>query len=95
MNIYNKQEIFIILNSSLLIIITFIGTLSIIFSNLRRRNRYNKLSRYQLNVINGDLKHEFGIINRQEWDGVLKIIDLILKYSKNIILVKYNFLMTQ
>ena len=41
-------------------------------------------------VINGDLKHEFGRINRQEWTGVLKILDIILEHCNNIVLVKGN-----
>ena len=41
-------------------------------------------------VINGDLKHEFGIISDQEWRDSLRIFDLILKYCDDIILVKGN-----
>ncbi len=41
-------------------------------------------------VITGDLKHEFGRISRQEWDDVLKLFDLINKYTDKIILVKGN-----
>ncbi len=40
-------------------------------------------------VINGDLKHEFGEISRQEWQETLEIIDLILNKSK-LVLVKGN-----
>ena len=41
-------------------------------------------------VINGDLKHEFGTISDQEWRDSLRIFDIILKYSKEIILIKGN-----
>jgi len=40
-------------------------------------------------IINGDLKHEFGEISRQEWNETGEILDLLLKYGK-IILVKGN-----
>jgi putative SbcD/Mre11-related phosphoesterase len=40
-------------------------------------------------VINGDLKHEFGEISRQEWRETLEILDLLLKQSK-VILIKGN-----
>ncbi len=40
-------------------------------------------------IINGDLKHEFGIISDQEWRDCLKLIDLFLEYGE-VILVKGN-----
>jgi hypothetical protein len=40
-------------------------------------------------VINGDLKHEFGVISESEWNETLKILDLMLKQS-NVVLVKGN-----
>ncbi len=43
----------------------------------------------KLVVINGDLKHEFASISRQEWKETLELIDLIIKQSK-IILIKGN-----
>lgn len=43
----------------------------------------------ELIVINGDLKHEFGEISKQEWNEALAILDLCLKYAK-VILVKGN-----
>lgn len=45
-------------------------------------------------VITGDLKHEFGVINRSEWDNILKIIDLFLKYCKKLVIIKGNHDMT-
>jgi uncharacterized protein len=41
-------------------------------------------------IINGDLKHEFGIINKQEWNDSLSILDYIQTKCKKIILVKGN-----
>ena len=43
----------------------------------------------KLVIINGDLKHEFGKISRQEWQDSLEILDLFLKKSK-VILIKGN-----
>ena len=40
-------------------------------------------------IINGDLKHEFGIISEQEWRNTLKILDLCLSYAP-VILIKGN-----
>lgn len=41
-------------------------------------------------IINGDLKHEFGEISRQEWHEVLEILELLMKDKRKIILVKGN-----
>ncbi|HEX54973.1 MAG: phosphoesterase [Candidatus Altiarchaeales archaeon] len=41
-------------------------------------------------VINGDLKHEFGRISRQEWDEVLNFIDFLEENSDEIFLIKGN-----
>lgn len=43
----------------------------------------------ELVVIDGDLKHEFANISKQEWKETLELIDLILRESK-IILIKGN-----
>ncbi len=40
-------------------------------------------------IINGDLKHEFGQISRQEWSEATGILDLLLKKCK-VILIKGN-----
>src|SRR3989344_8555831 len=40
-------------------------------------------------IINGDLKHEFGEISRQEWHDTSEFLDLILKNSK-VVLIKGN-----
>ena len=41
-------------------------------------------------VFNGDIKHEFGNISKTEWRHSLKLLDLLLKYSKEIVFVKGN-----
>ncbi len=41
-------------------------------------------------VINGDLKHEFGQISRQEWTDTLKFLDLCSQHSEEIVLIKGN-----
>jgi len=41
-------------------------------------------------VINGDLKHEFGVISDQEWRDALKVIDLCAKYADKLYFVKGN-----
>jgi putative SbcD/Mre11-related phosphoesterase len=41
-------------------------------------------------VINGDLKHEFGEISRQEWQDTLEILDLLMKNKRKVVLIKGN-----
>lgn len=41
-------------------------------------------------VINGDLKHEFGEISKQEWQDTFKVLDILDKNCGKIILVKGN-----
>ncbi|MCC7551473.1 MAG: metallophosphoesterase [Methanobacterium sp.] len=41
-------------------------------------------------IINGDLKHEFGKINRQEWKETLEFIDYLKNRFQEIILIKGN-----
>jgi len=55
-----------------------------------RLEKILKVTKPKVVVINGDLKHEFGRISRQEWNDVYKFIDLILKYSPKMIFVKGN-----
>ena len=40
-------------------------------------------------IINGDIKHEFGTISRQEWRDTLKVLDY-LREKGNVILIKGN-----
>ncbi|MBS3107335.1 metallophosphoesterase [Candidatus Woesearchaeota archaeon] len=41
-------------------------------------------------IINGDLKHEFGIISKTEWTNTLDLLDLLGKHCKEIILILGN-----
>ena len=41
-------------------------------------------------IVNGDLKHEFGVISGQEWREILKFLDLLSQHCKAIVLVKGN-----
>jgi hypothetical protein len=62
-----------------------INRLNKIFLDLKKRKiKIEKV------VINGDLKHEFGKISEQEWRETLRLLDFLLKHSKEIILVKGN-----
>lgn len=40
-------------------------------------------------IINGDIKHEFGTISRQEWRDTLRILDYLMEKG-NVILIKGN-----
>ena len=55
-------------------------------------NLNNLLNNLDVNtvVITGDFKHEFGVISETEWRNTLQIIDLILKHTKRLILIKGN-----
>lgn len=50
----------------------------------------NKKTSFDLIIINGDLKHEFGTISETEWRQTLKFIDFIATKTKKIILIKGN-----
>ena len=41
-------------------------------------------------IINGDLKHEFGKISKQEWKEVLNFLEFLKKNFREIILIKGN-----
>ncbi len=41
-------------------------------------------------IINGDLKHEFGTVLRQEWREVLEFLDFLLRQGKEVIIIKGN-----
>ncbi|MBS3166317.1 metallophosphoesterase [Candidatus Woesearchaeota archaeon] len=41
-------------------------------------------------IINGDLKHEFGTVLRQEWKEVLQFLDFLLQHCKEVIIIKGN-----
>ncbi len=50
-------------------------------------SRTNKLSQV---IINGDVKHEFGIISEQEWRDALKLFEVLSLYCDEIVLVRGN-----
>jgi|TARA_B100001971_G_C18254880_1_gene581214 putative SbcD/Mre11-related phosphoesterase len=41
-------------------------------------------------IINGDIKHEFGIISETEWRHTLQLLDFLKKYCNEVILIKGN-----
>lgn len=41
-------------------------------------------------IINGDLKHEFGEISRQEWRDTLRLLDFLSSKCNEIVLIKGN-----
>jgi len=41
-------------------------------------------------IVNGDLKHEFGRISRQEWNEALNFLEFLEEHFKEIILLKGN-----
>ncbi len=41
-------------------------------------------------IINGDLKHEFGTISKQEWIDTLRFLDFLKNFCREIILLKGN-----
>lgn len=41
-------------------------------------------------IINGDLKHEFGRVLRQEWKEVLILIDFLLRNCQDLVLIRGN-----
>lgn len=41
-------------------------------------------------IINGDLKHEFGRVLKQEWKDVLKLVDFLKENCQELILIKGN-----
>jgi len=49
----------------------------------------NKVKPKQI-IINGDLKHEFGQILRQEWNEVLQFLDFLLGRGLEIVIIKGN-----
>jgi len=41
-------------------------------------------------ILNGDVKHEFGVISKQEWREVLRLLDFLKEKSIEVIVVKGN-----
>ncbi len=61
-----------------------------IISRITRILNFLKNKRIEKIIVNGDLKHEFGVISEQEWRNTLKFLDLLAKYCNEIILIKGN-----
>jgi uncharacterized protein len=57
---------------------------------IKRMEEINSRSDCTNIIINGDLKHEFGKISRQEWNETLKFIDYLKERFQDIILIKGN-----
>ncbi len=51
---------------------------------IQRRSSVNKI------IVNGDLKHEFGQITRQEWNETTEFLDYLKSNYEEIILIKGN-----
>jgi len=62
-----------------------IDRLNILFDKLKKIK-----IKIEIVVINGDLKHEFGMISRQEWKETLEILDYFSSKVKEIVLIKGN-----
>jgi putative SbcD/Mre11-related phosphoesterase len=52
--------------------------------------RVEKKEEIERIIVNGDLKHVFGDINRQEWDEVTDLIDFLKLHCKKLVLIKGN-----
>ena len=57
---------------------------------MKRLNQILEKSQPNKLIINGDLKHEFGRVLRQEWKEVSNLIEFILKKVPELILIKGN-----
>ncbi|MCD6434721.1 MAG: metallophosphoesterase [Candidatus Diapherotrites archaeon] len=57
---------------------------------LEKINKNFSISTLEYLIINGDLKHEFGEISKQEWQETLAMIDFLASKTKRLILVKGN-----
>jgi putative SbcD/Mre11-related phosphoesterase len=57
---------------------------------VNRLNEIKKKSSCNKIIVNGDLKHEFGQISRQEWNETLEFLDYLKSNFEEIILIKGN-----
>lgn len=55
------------------------------FSELKAKRKKTELI-----IVNGDLKHEFGVPSRQEWKEVLDMLEFLQAHCGEIILIKGN-----
>lgn len=58
-----------------------------IINFIRKKHQITILNRI---IINGDLKHEFGTIQRAEWNETLDLIDILQKECEELIVIKGN-----
>ncbi len=56
---------------------------------LKRLERIFSLVEVEQIIFNGDIKHEFGTISRQEWKETLGLLDFLQKHGK-VVLIKGN-----
>ena len=61
-----------------------------IFQQLKPLLKKSKNQKLNQIIINGDLKHEFGIISGQEWREALKFLDLLAANCEKVVVVKGN-----
>lgn len=61
--------------------------LSQILAQLRKEFRIMKLHKI---VLNGDIKHEFGTVNAQEWREMARFLQILKRYTSKIVVVKGN-----
>ncbi len=64
-----------------------LGRLDRIFSRIDAGRKGGPLRRV---VVNGDLKHEFGRISRQEWDDAMRLFDYLQGRAEEVVLIKGN-----
>ncbi len=74
---YNKKGVFVPRNN-------FSKTLGELDFVLKKTGQLKKI------VLLGDIKHEFGTINNQEWVEVIKIIDFLETKCEKLIIIKGN-----
>lgn len=58
-----------------------------IIETIKFEKKVHKLDKI---IVNGDIKHEFGKISETEWRNTLKLLDLLLRHSEEVLLVKGN-----
>ncbi|MEM4336920.1 MAG: metallophosphoesterase [Candidatus Woesearchaeota archaeon] len=57
---------------------------------INRLKRIINNKKFKIIVINGDLKHEFGEISKQEWEQTSLLLDFLSNHCDKIVLVKGN-----
>jgi len=57
---------------------------------IKRLKKIIGKKKFELIIINGDIKHEFGKISEQEWRNTLRLLDFLSKHTNKIILIKGN-----